>query len=83
MAVGALAALRAAGRELSVIGFDDQPFTAFLRPALTTVRQNFPELGRTAVALLREQFEPGNETRPPALLGTELVLRESTAPPRP
>jgi DNA-binding LacI/PurR family transcriptional regulator len=86
LAVGLIRGLFDSGRrvpeDVSVIGFDDQPFTAFLRPALTTVRQNFPELGRTAVALLREQFEPGNETRPPALLGTKLVLRESTAPPR-
>lgn len=86
LAVGLIRGLFDAGRrvpeDVSVVGFDDQPFTAFLRPALTTVRQDFPELGRTAVALLREQFEPGNERQRPALLGTELVLRESSAPAR-
>jgi DNA-binding LacI/PurR family transcriptional regulator len=86
LALGLIRGLFDSGRrvpeDVSVIGFDDQPFTAFLRPALSTVRQNFPDLGRTAVALLREQFEPGNERQRPTLLSTQLVLRESTAPPR-
>jgi DNA-binding LacI/PurR family transcriptional regulator len=85
LAVGLIRGLFDSGRrvpeDVSVIGFDDQPFTAFLRPALTTVRQNFPELGRTAVALLSEQFQSGHDLQRRAVLGTELVLRESTAPP--
>jgi DNA-binding LacI/PurR family transcriptional regulator len=85
LAVGLIRGLFDSGRrvpeDVSVIGFDDQPFTAFLRPALTTVRQNFPEMGRTAVALLREQLDPGRSQRQRAVLHTELVLRESTAPP--
>jgi DNA-binding LacI/PurR family transcriptional regulator len=85
LAVGLIRGLFDAGRrvpeDVSVIGFDDQPFTAFLRPALTTVRQNFPEMGRTAVALLREQFDTSGVARQRAVLDTELVLRESTAPP--
>ena len=85
LAVGLIRGLFDSGRrvpeDVSVIGFDDQPFTAFLRPALTTVRQNFPEMGRIAVALLREQFDGSRSPRQRAVLATELVLRESTAPP--
>lgn len=83
LAVGLIRGLYESGRrvpeDVSVIGFDDQPFTEFLRPALTTVRQDFPELGRTAVALLQEQFDLQNSPRHGAILATRLVVRESTA----
>jgi DNA-binding LacI/PurR family transcriptional regulator len=85
LAVGVIRGIFDSGRrvpeDVSVIGFDDQPFTEFLRPALTTVRQSFPELGRTAVALLQEQFDAGASPRHRAVVATELVVRESTAPP--
>ncbi|MGI8458214.1 MAG: LacI family DNA-binding transcriptional regulator [Propionibacteriaceae bacterium] len=85
LAVGVVRGIFDSGRrvpeDVSVIGFDDQPFTEFLRPALTTVRQSFPELGRTAVAMLREQFDLEVGSRQRVLLATELIVRESTAPP--
>ena len=85
LAVGLIRGLFDAGRrvpeDVSVVGFDDQPFTAYLRPALTTVRQSFPALGRTAVELLNEHLESPHTARRSAVLATELVLRESTAPP--
>lgn len=83
LAVGLIRGLHESGRrvpeDVSVVGFDDQPFTEFLRPALTTVRQNFPELGRTAVELLREHFDPQSSARHRAILATTLIVRESTA----
>ncbi|MGN7799442.1 LacI family DNA-binding transcriptional regulator [Leifsonia sp. 22587] len=61
MALGALFAAHAAGRsvpgDLAVVGFDDIPEAAFLIPPLTTVRQDFAELGRRAVARLIAQIE--------------------------
>lgn len=87
LAVGVIRGLFDAGRrvpdDVSVVGFDDQPYTAYLRPTLTTVRQDFREMGRTAVALLREEFASPAPGRRCAVLGTELVVRESTAPPPP
>ena len=85
LAVGVIRGIFDSGRrvpeDVSVIGFDDQPFTEFLRPARSTVRQSFPALGRTAVALLQEQFDVSASPRQRAVVDTELVIRESTAPP--
>ncbi len=56
MALGVLLALHEAGRrvpdDVSVVGFDDIPEAAFFHPPLTTVRQDFDELGRRCVARL-------------------------------
>jgi DNA-binding LacI/PurR family transcriptional regulator len=68
-----------------VVGFDDSPVARRLVPALSTVRQDVVEKGTTAAAELVAAVRArraGDD--PPArhhLLGTELVLRESTAPP--
>lgn len=54
MALGLLRALHEAGRrvpeDVSVVGFDDIPAAAYFGPPLTTVRQDFDELGRRALA---------------------------------
>lgn len=85
MAYGALNALFRHGirvpRDVSVIGFDDRPYSAVSSPALTTMRQPSIELGSGAVeALLRELR--GEPLAPPRF-STPLVLRESTAKARP
>jgi DNA-binding LacI/PurR family transcriptional regulator len=56
MALGLLRALQQAGRrvpeDVSVIGFDDIPEAEYFGPPLTTVRQDFDELGRRALRSL-------------------------------
>jgi len=81
-------------RDLSIVGFDDNPLAARLRPPLTTVRQDITEKGRLAAAALvraahrTSASAPAEGTAPAAttplhvVLPTELVVRESTAPPR-
>ncbi|BDZ40353.1 LacI family transcriptional regulator [Microbacterium suwonense] len=66
--------------DLSVIGFDDIPNAAAHTPQLTTVRQPLPEMGAAAVRVLLTMLDGGEyeHVRMPA----ELVVRESTAPPR-
>ncbi|MFC7491823.1 MULTISPECIES: LacI family DNA-binding transcriptional regulator [unclassified Knoellia] len=71
--------------QLSVVGFDDNPLATRLRPQLTTVRQDVTEKGRLAASMLVEAMadrRAGRPTEPRAVtLTTELVVRDSTAPP--
>jgi DNA-binding LacI/PurR family transcriptional regulator len=84
MALGLGAALREHGRgvpdDVSIVGFDDLPEAAYFSPALTTVRQDFGELGRRAM-LLVERVLAGEENPSVDLVPTTLVVRASTAPP--
>jgi DNA-binding LacI/PurR family transcriptional regulator len=72
--------------DLSVVGFDDNPLARRLRPQLTTVRQDVGEKGRVAAAALMTAMQHHREGTPSRarhiLLPTELVVRDSTAPPR-
>ena len=66
---------------MSVIGFDDQPFTELVEPALTTVRQPMAKMGAEAFQLLKHAMQAGGVSREPKKLvfETELVVRQSTA----
>ncbi|SMH49040.1 transcriptional regulator, LacI family [Rathayibacter oskolensis] len=66
--------------DVSVMGFDDQSFAAMWSPALSTVRQDFSDLGRRTFALLQEWIETGVRPRD-SIATAEIVIRESTAPP--
>ena len=67
--------------ELSIIGFDDAPFSRHSIPPLTTVRQPFETLGRAVVDVLLAAVErrpiPQRTKIPP-----ELIVRLSTAKAR-
>ncbi|MYS53740.1 substrate-binding domain-containing protein, partial [Streptomyces sp. SID6013] len=85
MALGAIEALRRRGlrvpQDMSVVGFDDLPEVRWSAPPLTTVRQPLAEMGKVAA---RTVLRPARDERPDPLrveLGTELVVRSSTAPP--
>ncbi len=71
--------------DVSVIGFDDSPLARRLTPALTTVRQDVVAKGSTAaaelVAAIRARRAGDAAPARHHLLATELVLRETTAPP--
>jgi DNA-binding LacI/PurR family transcriptional regulator len=79
MALGLLHAFRDGGLdvpgEVSVIGFDDIPEAAHFWPPLTTVRQDFVELGRRAVAFLLGELDADART-----IAAQLLVRASTAP---
>lgn len=82
MALGLLHAAREGGRrvpdDLSVVGFDDIPEAAYFAPPLTTVRQEFGELGRRCVARLLAAIDGEPASGEPAV-SPVLVVRESTA----
>lgn len=85
LAIGFMRALAEAGRrvpdDVSVVGFDDQPFAAMWRPALTTVAQDFDDLGRRAFGLLDLRLRRGSSPRTSSAQ-PHLVVRESSAAPR-
>ncbi len=83
MALGVIHALAERGKrvphDVSVVGFDDIPEAEFFLPALTTVRQNFDEVGRRGLDLLvRILGDPAGEHRERLTIAPELVLRAST-----
>jgi len=67
--------------DISVVGFDDIPEAAHFWPPLTTVRQNFAELGRRAISLLLAELN-GSVEREHLSVPAELIVRETTASPR-
>ena len=93
MAIGALAALRDAGRrvpaDVSLVGFDDLPICADLVPALTTVRVDAEGMGEQAMRMVVEsraegagegEVEEQPEGRTVVHSETELIVRGSTGP---
>lgn len=96
MAYGAITATMQHGlrvpQDLAVVGFDDNPTSAHMEPALTTVKQPSYELGQCAIELLlslldasRQHGEPGSATNGVAqlpeparmTLPATLVVRQS------
>ena len=86
MAFGAIRAARDAGlrvpEDISVVGFDDIRFAAFVDPPLTTIRQPGQEIGRRAMGHLVKILGGERITDRRMLLPTELIVRGSTAAPR-
>lgn len=91
VATGACQAIKEHGLtipgDLSVVGYDDIPVARVLAPPLTTVRVPTEALGREAVrAGLAHRVElpgdPYTDPDEPVSLGTSLIIRGSTAPPR-
>jgi len=86
MALGVLRAMAEQGRpvpgEVSVVGFDDLPEAGYFNPPLTTVRQDFAELGRRALRLLVEKIAGATADGPQRPVGTDLIVRASAASPR-
>ncbi len=81
MAIGAIHALRQAGRrvpeDVAVVGYDDIPVAAYCDPPLTTIRQPMCEVGQMATRLLIQAIEDSNSAQDGALLKTTLVKRHS------
>ncbi len=86
MALGAIRAVMEAGlrvpEDVSGVGFDDSPEAEHFTPPLTTMRQDFAQLGRDTMtlvlAVLREEDTGTLLARVP-----NLVVRQSTGPARP
>lgn len=68
--------------DVSVVGFDDIAEAAHFIPPLTTIRQDFVQLGGQIMETLLSLIE-GVEPITPTHTGPELIVRRSTAPYRP
>jgi DNA-binding LacI/PurR family transcriptional regulator len=85
MALGFLRLLREYGRDVpgdvSIVGFDDIPEAAYFTPPLTTVRQDFNEMGRRCLHVLLEQLDGAGRSDAREIVPASLVERASTAAP--
>jgi LacI family transcriptional regulator len=84
MAFGAVKAITerqlSVPQDISVVGFDDQIYSAFMSPALTTVRRSIEELSREGAAKLLSFIETKQIEKNKVLFHTELVIRDSVKP---
>jgi DNA-binding LacI/PurR family transcriptional regulator len=80
MALGAFQAISDAGlrvpHDVAVVGFDDMPLAATVRPGLTTVRQPAVAMGAELATRLLRAIDDGAPADP-VLMPTELVVRDS------
>jgi DNA-binding LacI/PurR family transcriptional regulator len=84
LAMGAIAACRAAGRrvpeDIALVAFDDPVFGPLVDPPVTALRRGDYELGREAAQLLLDGLN-GEITTPAVRLPVELVVRRSCGCP--
>jgi LacI family transcriptional regulator len=66
--------------DVSVVGFNDIDAAAHVRPALTTVRQPFADMGYRAAEILLAAIDRADDTPQRIVLPTELIVRDSTGP---
>lgn len=83
-AIGVMGALRERGLrpgvDVAVIGYNDIPVSADMTVPLTTIRASMFEMGAEAMRLLLERL--GGASVESRRLAPELVVRDSTVPPR-
>jgi DNA-binding LacI/PurR family transcriptional regulator len=85
MALGVMRAMHEVGRsvpeEVSIVGFDDMQESDSFWPPLTTVHQDFSEVGRLCIEKLLTQIESPSHEVGTTIVPTHLVPRASTASP--
>jgi DNA-binding LacI/PurR family transcriptional regulator len=91
MALGLIHAFREAGldvpRDVSIVGFDDIPESAHFWPPLTTVRQEFSQVGERCVSMLIEAIDRSDDPMrqreavdAAPMVEPKLIVRDSVAP---
>jgi DNA-binding LacI/PurR family transcriptional regulator len=85
-ALGLLRALHERGiqvpEDISVVGFDDIPEAQHMSPPLTTVRQDFDEVGRRCLAVILDMFDPDTATPRHQRVRPSLAIRASSSAQR-
>jgi len=84
-AIGAMRVAQQQGlrvpEDISIMGYDDIAFTAYVTPPLTTIRQHKYEMGCQATEMALTLLSGGEKVEN-VLVPGQLVVRESCAPPR-
>jgi DNA-binding LacI/PurR family transcriptional regulator len=82
MALGAMYALHQFGLavpgDISVVGFDDIPESAYFIPPLTTMRSNFIQLGAIGFEYLIQLMDDPDTPAVQKIITPKLIVREST-----
>jgi DNA-binding LacI/PurR family transcriptional regulator len=68
--------------DISITGFDNLSICEHLEVPLTTVEQNFLAMGEQAADLLFQYIDSGKKPTHPVILDVNLMIRQSTAPPK-
>ena len=86
LAIGCMKALRECGykipKDISVIGFDDIPFSSMLSPTLTTIRVPADYISKCAINLLVSRIKDPSTPLCRISVCGDLIQRGSTAPPK-
>ncbi|WP_319567059.1 LacI family DNA-binding transcriptional regulator [Cohaesibacter marisflavi] len=86
IALGVIGALNSLGLsvpgDVSVVGYDDLPFSGFISPPLTTVKMNADHQGRLAADLMVKRLKGETIPQKRLVLPSQVVLRDSTAKAR-
>ena len=69
--------------DMSIVGFDNLPFCETSSPGLTTLEKHAEEIGHLAADMLIGGIESPSRPYTTLSLKPDLILRGSTAPPRP
>jgi LacI family transcriptional regulator len=82
ISLGAMKAILEEGlkipEDVSMVSFDDQPYSDYLVAPMTTVAQRISEIGQIAFTLLQSQIKQENNQRVEGIvLPTELIIRKS------
>lgn len=82
LALGAILALNEHGyripEDISVVGFDDTPESAYYIPPLTTIKQDYEALGTESIHYLVELINNQDTSRHQRVLTPQLIVRQST-----
>jgi DNA-binding LacI/PurR family transcriptional regulator len=82
IAMGVMKGLAESGKsvpgDVSVVGFDNHPLSELWTPALTTIEQDFVDLGRRAFEMLLARVE--GRTADDSTFSPRIVIRDSAGP---
>jgi LacI family transcriptional regulator len=81
MAIGAINAVFANGLHvpdnISIVGFDNSPFSQYVTPKLTTVQRPIEQISKKGAKKLLELINDPNESGESVFVKTELIVRDS------